>query len=412
MTTAGRRAAVNGSIAAFAVALVSSVMLVSGRIEEGRGLGYDGKIYASMVEGSLSQGGANTRMRPLVLLTNQLAYDFVFHEPIRTFQAMNVVYSALLAFVLCALLDVYGASTAHKLVFTLNAFATIAVVKMFAFYPVLIDVGAYLWVTLAVYAVVRGRRAAIVATTVLAVLAREFGLVAVLFGVHRDLRQGRSPLAVAATYLPAVAVFFALRQWILSGVDPGRLGIEGGLLSSADVLVNLRYLGNPWFLTALAYFTLTVFGGLSLLLAIKALRGQVRLGGEPEWLTYLAVVFAMATVANADLWRYLAYALPAFAALYMRAFAFDDWRVVAPWTALATVVTQQPWTRMTDVSYFFEWFPMYPVLFGIPDPPDAQFWAMWAVRLALVAGLCIAGWLALRPAAMAVADPFLEARRL
>ena len=175
MRMPSRRTAANLAIAAAVLALVASIGLVSGRTEASDGLGYDGVVYATMMVESLDRGSANPRMRPLVVLTNQLAYDFIFHDPIRTFQAMNFVYSALLALVLCGILDLYGVSLPHKLLFTLNIFSTIAVVKMFAFYPVLVDLGAYLWVTLAVYAILRGRRAAIVATTVLWVFAREFG---------------------------------------------------------------------------------------------------------------------------------------------------------------------------------------------------------------------------------------------
>ena len=90
-------------------------MTQSGRIADNKGYGFDGTIYARMMVDSLRDGGDNARMRPLVLLTNQLAYDFIVKEPIRTFQALNLVYTALLALVLCGILDLYGASTAHKL---------------------------------------------------------------------------------------------------------------------------------------------------------------------------------------------------------------------------------------------------------------------------------------------------------
>ena len=141
--------------------------------------------------------------------------------------------------------------------------------------------------TARVYAILRGRRVAIVATTVLSVFAREFGLVAVLFGIHRDLRRRISPLAVAATYLPAIVGFIALRQWVMSTED---LGLYGGLLSTADVIANVRLLVDPLFLVMLGYFALTVFGGISLLLLLRGVRGQLRLDGETEWLTYLAVI--------------------------------------------------------------------------------------------------------------------------
>jgi len=388
---------------AVVLALVGSITLVSGRIREMRGLGYDGKIYAAMMVEGLDSGTPNTRMRPLVILTNQLAYDFVFHEPIRTFRAMNVVYTALLAIVLCAILDVYGASAGHKLAFCGNVFATIAVSKMFAFYPVLVDLGAYVWVSLAVYAILRWRRPAIVFATVCAVFAREFALVAVLFGVHRDIRRGAGWWRTVATYAPALVAFAALRQWVRATTDTaaGLTGVQGGLLSGADVVSNFGYLANPVFVAVLAYFVATVFGGISLMLIVNALRRRGTIGEETEWVTYLAATLALAVVGNADLWRYLAYALPAAAALYGRSFAADDWRMIAPWAGLVTVFSQQPWMTMDEGSYFTEWFPLYLPIFHTPSAPTPEFWLGWSVRIAVVAMMGVAAWAALGKAPLA-----------
>jgi hypothetical protein len=401
------RLGVNFAIVAAALAVAASIAVQSGRTEQNRGLGYDGKIYGAMMVEGLDAGGPNTRMRPLVILTNQFAYDFLFKEPIRTFQAMNVLYAALLTLVLCGILDAYGVTAAHKLVFIVNVFATIAVTKMFAFYPVLVDLGAYMWVSLAVLAILAWRRSAIVATTLAAVFAREFGLVAVLFGIHRDLRRGVSKLAIAATYGPAIVAFALLRQWVRATTETpaSAPGIQGGLLSGSDVIANLAYLVNPVFLVMLAYFTATVFGGISLLLLVRAFRGRLRFGGETEWLTYLAVTAVLTVAGNADMWRYLAYALPAVAALYAKNLALDDWRFVAPWAALVTIFSQQPWLTMDDRSYFREWFPMYLPIFGVPDPPTYEFWMAWAIRIAVVACLAVAAWVAYRPGGIPAGAP-------
>ena len=386
----------NAGVVALAVVLVASMMTQSGRIADNNGLGFDGTIYARMMVDSLADGSDNARMRPLVLLTNQLAYDFIFKAPILTFQALNLVYTALLALVLCGILDLYGAATAHKAVFMANVFVTIAIAKMFAFYPVLIDLGAYFWVAFAVWAILRGRRGVIVAATVLAVFAREFGLVAIAFGVHRDLRR-RVPLGViAATYAPAVASFFALRQWVMAtSRTAGQLsGVEGGLLSGSDLMANLAYLVDPLFLLFLAYFVVTVFGGVSLLLALRAIRGRLSLRGETEWLTYFGLVGALTLFGNIDLWRYLAYAVPAVAAVYAMSLSASDWQTVAPWAGVVTLFTQQPWVTMNDVSYFRDWFPLYLPEFNVPEPPTPQFWAAWAVRFAGVGCIAALMWTA------------------
>lgn len=379
---ADRKLLVNMAIAALAVVLVASIMTQSGRIADNDGYGFDGTIYARMMVDALYRGSDNARMRPLVLLTNQLAYDFVFKEPILTFQAMNLVYTAVLALVLCGIIDLYGALAVDKVIFTVNVFATIAIAKMFAFYPILIDLGAYAWVALAVYAIVRGYRPLIIVATVLAVFAREFGLVVLAFGVHRELRRRVPVPIVIGTYLPALLCFAALRQWVFAtSTTAGTLrGVEGGLLAIGDLAANLQYLADPLFLIFLAYFAATVFGGVSLLLVIRGLARQLSLRGETEWLTYFGAVGVLTAFGNIDLWRYLAYSLPAVAALYAMTLSRSDWRMIAPWVAVATLFTQQPWTAMNDISYFRDWFPLYLPEFNVPAPPTAGFWAAWVIR--------------------------------
>jgi hypothetical protein len=386
---ADRKLLTNIGVVTAAVVLVASIMTQSGRIADNQGYGFDGTTYARMMVDALYRGTDNTRMRPLVLLTNQLAYDFVFKEPILTFQAMNLVYTAALALVLCGILDVYGALAIDKVIFTVNVFASIAIAKMFAFYPVLIDLGAYTWIALAVYAIIRGYRPLIIVATILAVLAREFGLVVLAFGLHRDMRRGVPVPIAIGTYLPALIIFGTLRQWVLAtSTTRGEPG--GGLLGVADAVANLRYLADPLFLIFLAYFVATIFGGISLLLVVRFFRGRLPLRGETEWLTYFGAVALLTACGNIDLWRYLAYSLPAVAAVYAMTLSGSDWRVMAPWAAVATLFTQQPWTEMNDTSYFREWFPLYIPELDWPDPP--QFWVGWVIRLAGVACLGIFMW--------------------
>lgn len=399
-----RRTAINVGLMCVALLLAWSISLESGRIAEGDGLGYDGIEYAAMVIRRFDEGGPTQRLRPLVLALNQVVYDGVFHDAenndqarrtqdvIRTFRAMNVVWAALLALVLCAILDQYAVPPVHKLIFIVNAFATVAVVKMFMFDPVLIDLGAYFWISLAVYAIIRGGRTLILVTTILAVLSREFGLLVALAGIHRDLRR-RVPLVnTALTYLPCIVVFVAMRQWILATSD--RVNVA---LTWLDVLGNLSYLLSPVFLVFCAYFTLTVFGGLSVLLFCRGLRGRLPLRQEPEWMTLAGAVFLVTLLGSLDIWRYLAYALPAVAILYAQGFRHDDWRLILPWTSAITVITQRPWGALTEESYFTDWFPLYLPALGIPDPPTPEFWAVWGFRFAIVAGLTAAVWVVQRP---------------
>ena len=395
----GRRVAVNVGLMCVALMLVWSISLRSGRMEREEGLGYDGVGYAAMVVRSFGDGSSNQQLRPLVPALNQLAFDFVFHDErdqddqlktrdvIRTFQAMNFVWTALLALVLCAILDQYVVSSVHKLIFIANVFATVAVAKMFVFYPVLIDVGAYFWISLAVYAIVRGGRPLIVITLVLAVLARELGLMVALAGIHRDLRRRVPLITTAATYLPAIVGFFALRRWVLTSSDR-----RGAVLDWGDVLTNSLDLINPVFVVFFAYFALTVFGGLSLLLICFGLRRRLNAWREPEWLTLTGAVFGVTLFGSLDVWRYLAYALPAVAILYAQGPGQYDWRIALPWTAAVTAMTQQPWAAVTDEQYFTDWFPLYRAMWNNPEPPAFEFWPLWGLRFAIVAAFVVAVW--------------------
>jgi hypothetical protein len=396
---AATRLTENLAATALCLGLVWSIFIQSGRIADNQGLGYDGKVYAEMVSMGLYRGVDNQRVRPTVLLINQLAYDAFFRDVIRTFQAMHFVYAAMLAIVLCAILDVHAVSFAHKLVFLLNVFATIAVTKMFAFYPVLIDSGAYAFVALALYAVLTGKRGFIAAAAVAAMGARELALAPVLFGIHRDLRTRVPPLVTLATYGPALAGYVALRQWVAATTmsDQSLAPAAGGRLwSLGEMIANAGSLVGPSYLLFFAYFAVTVLGGISLLLVLRGLRGAIPLRGETEWVTYLLAIGVL-TFVGPDLWRYLVYALPAAAVFYARAVAREDWRPVAGWAAAVTLFTQQPWTAMTDATYFQDWFPLYLTLSGIPAPPTAQFWVAWAIRIGGVICLACVMWVALRP---------------
>ena len=105
-------------------------------------------------------------------------------------------------------------------------------------------------------------------------------------------------------------------------------------------------------------------------------------------------VGALTIVGNIDLWRYLAYAVPALAAVYAMTLSRSDWRAVAPWVGLVTVFTQQPWVAMNNKSYFWDWFPLYLPEFNVPNAPTAAFWAAWVVRIAGIACLGALLWAA------------------
>jgi hypothetical protein len=99
-------------------------------------------------------------------------------------------------------------------------------------------------------------------------------------------------------------------------------------------------------------------------------------------------VIAPALLGSADIWRYLAYLLPAVAVLF--AICARD-QVSRRWMAAliicaATVVTQRPLQTLDLTAYFRDWYPYYVYRGGVP--PQAmhpELWPLWAWRFMIAA---------------------------
>jgi hypothetical protein len=123
-------------IALAALGLMAAVLLlvlsrVTGLIPVNQGRGYDGAYYAQMIESGFDSGPPGMRLRPVVLLINEKVNTHVFHDPLATFRAMNVVYAGALAILLGALCRHHGGSPATVGVLVLNLFLCISIAKMF-----------------------------------------------------------------------------------------------------------------------------------------------------------------------------------------------------------------------------------------------------------------------------------------
>lgn len=372
-----------------AAGLVSMVLLLvlsaaSGQIEVNHGYGYDGADYVEMVNNGVDEGTPSTRLRPLVILI-VAGVDRLIEDPIASFRAVNVVFAGLLGLLLADLCRRYGASRAATATLVLNLGLSIATAKMFAFYPTLIDLGAYVFMTAGVSAIVTGRRPLIVATCVLAVLSREFAGVLVLFGLARDLRLRRSLLAAAATYAPVVAAIAWGRWFAASHIEEGETASALGMASLLSSLRdNLAWWLDPQYAAFWVYFALTLFGGVSLALLLAPRAWWRCLRREPEWLTIVLPIAAVTAVGYIDMWRYSAFVLPAVPALWV--WGVSDLPPAAArrlfvGVTLATLVTQRPWQAMDVASYFRDWFPYFLVV-ETPDTAAATLWPLWTWRFA------------------------------
>ena len=245
------------------------LVLTSGRIIAGGGLGWDGRGYARIMAEGWNQGSEMTRTRPLLPLLTRVPHAFGL-DVIPSFQVMNAVYAFTLYLFCSLILDAYGARLPVRALVIGNLALTIATSRMFAFYPVQIDLGVLALVTAGFYFVVMDRHAIAGAVAIVAMASREFGLVIVLCGLHRAFRQGQ--WRDGAWYLPALGVGAFVRWWTYSE----------GILSSSDALANLKFWLQPAFVTAFAYFTVTVLGGISALLVLRPRWCTARLRREPE----------------------------------------------------------------------------------------------------------------------------------
>jgi hypothetical protein len=369
------------TLAAAGTLIFLTLYITSGRIVAGDGLGWDGRGYASLMSEGLDQGSVATRVRPLIPLLARLPYALGL-DVIQSFQAMNAIYAFVLYLFVALILDHYGVHTRFKAVVIANLALCIVTSKMFAYYPVLIDLGSVALLTAAFYFTITDRHGVAGAVCVLAVASREFAGAALLFGLHRTFRQGRWPARL--WYVPAVVVAIAVRV-ATSSQESGTMIIEATMRYSLPVI----FWRSPiLYGSAFAYFVLTVFGGISILLWLHPRWCGRRLREQPELATFLVVIVGL-TLTGLDMSRYLMFALPVAVALigqyyrdHLQATRLE--RPIAAAMLFATVMTQRPFERMDPEIYFREWFPQYDVFNGMASPDLLMLWGMRLTALMML----------------------------
>jgi hypothetical protein len=358
-------------LAAVGLLIFQSLTVTSGLIYAGDGLGWDGQGYARVMTHGLDAGSVTTRSRPLLPVVTRLPHALGL-DVIASFRVMNVVYAFTLYLFVSLLLERYGASMRVRAVVVANLALCIATSKMFAYYPVLIDLGALALMMAALYFILTDRHALAGAVCVLAVASREFAVALPLCGLHRVYRRGQLwPDAV--WYFLGFGAAGLVRYFTY---DKGSLGLS-------DALNNLAYWRSPLYITTFLYFAVTVFGGISVILALHARWCVSKLHEEPELATFLVLIAGLSAVGSLDLWRYMMFALPAVVVLIARYFsehiktpALE--RLIAAAITFATVMTQRPFQPMDGALYFRDWFPFYLLR---ETPPPADLLLLWGMRL-------------------------------
>lgn len=352
-----RRIAPNTGIALVAVVIFHLLSVSSGKIDVNQGRGWDGRAYAEMASVSLTEGNAITRVRPLLILPAAALHRFGV-DVIQSFLICSYVYAFALALAVCALLDLFAVSWPAKLTIVANVALCIPSAKMLAFYPVQIDLGAFALITWTFYFATAGRHRAAACCAVLAAVSREFAIAVLLYGVVAAWRAGRRPWKTAAFYLPAFAAFAAVRIWAVS-VGPPK---DVAYVTLASALTNLHTWQSPLFILMFVYFTLTLFGGLTMSLLTHPVWLARQFAARWELLVFLAPVVAATVAGNIDIWRYLAFVLPVVVLLlgpYVQSLDSSQLRQTMIIVTLITLLTQRPFEQMNVDSYFRDWFPLY-----------------------------------------------------
>jgi hypothetical protein len=206
-------------IAVVSVLLFLLVVVASSRLTANGGFGWDGESYASMVANSLASGNSYTQTRPLLVLLTRIPYALgldLYHS----FVALDYVYAFGLYLAVSLLLAHAGLTWQVRAVLVANLALSIGTSKMYAFYPTLIDFGALALVTVSFYLSTTDRHRLAGLVCILAAAAREFGVPAALYGMHRAFRQ--RGWASAAMYVPSLVVF----AWIRWRVSIARGGVR------------------------------------------------------------------------------------------------------------------------------------------------------------------------------------------
>jgi len=369
------------AVAVLGAAIFAYISATNDVIAVRAGLGFDGVNYAQMLN-SLSAGSAATRLRPLVVWLNAPVY-FITKSALFSFGFMNHVYAAVLWYNVCALYRRFDPRPIGRLLIVVSLALCVSTSAMFAYYPVLVDLGAYAVIAWAVVRVLRGPGGLTSLAVAAAVLSREFGICVVLFGIHRFVRLRIPRRQIVTTFAPAMLAFAAI--WIWSNSLPR--GTARPLFTSANIAGNAGLWNDAIFVAFFLYFLVTVFGGIGVVLATSGDKILETVIAEPEWVTFAAPSLIAAAFGDADIWRYLAFTLPAAVVVYAR--CASEWSskrllLVSAFVLALTLVLEEPFRQMTVPEYFQRWFPYYVAAGKIPEGDRLPLWGVWGRRFVAV----------------------------
>jgi hypothetical protein len=221
-------------------------------------------------------------------------------------------------------------------------------------------------------------------------VASPIGIAAPLYGLCRNWRRQAIARSVAV-FAPALVVWLLIQYWARGGPS----GLVD-LMRFSRVRADVAFWGESLFVLFGVYFLVTSLGGFSMLVASSPREMRRAVASQPEVLALALPVLLFIATAGLDLPRTMAFLLPFWFAL-IGIWGRDSTRSFTAPLVLATsltVLTQHPWARLNDTSYFVDWFP-YSVYAGRVNIGDPQFDPTWRLRVFIAVGglaACAAWW--------------------
>jgi len=388
----------------------------SGRTSVNGGLGPEGPIYAAMITAHDVQGGTvGNRVWPAFPLAAALAYA-VTGSVETSFVIVGFVAVLLLAYAACRILDAAAAPPAIKIcaVLTLGVLGLPTATAAFApAQPYLLGVAM---TTLAVAAieststrVARSGQAPstrvarsgqgvgwflIAATQVGATLASPVGIMAPLYGLAKNWQARERRVVLVAAMLPALLIWLLVQVWARGG-PAGLLDLLRFSRVRSDVVLWTEFA----FILFAAYFLLTALGGLTVLLWSRPRWIQDMLRDRPALWALLVPPLVFIGTAGLEVPPMIAFLIPFWLIVIAGWARLQTAPLLVPslLAGVVTILTQHPWRKVTDVSYFADWFPysVHAARVSAVTMSDAMLIDIWRVRIFIaVAGLVasVAWW--------------------
>ncbi len=388
------RTVVNIMLVIAAGAIYISLGLYSGRTAINNGLGADGQVYAAMVTSHQVQGGTvNNRVWPAFPLTAAVVYAAT-GQIVTSFAVINIIGLLILALAACMILDAHAAPTPIKAcaILTLGIIGLPTVIT--AYGPAQPYLFGLALVTLGIAACEVGGALLIVVATVAATLGAPVGLIAPLYGIARSWRMPQRRVATMLMFAPALLAWLAVQVWARGG-PAGFLELFQLSRQHADAVLWTEFS----FILFGVYFLLTTMGGLTMLMCSRPAYVGDTLRERPELWALVAPVLLFIVTAGLETPTMIPFLIPFWLitiGMWARTQSAGSVVVASIGAAVLTLLTQHPWTRVTDVSYFVDWFPysVHAARVKTLTMTDAMLADVWRVRVWIVIGglIVLVGW--------------------